>query len=487
MTPEFEFPRLLISAQKGGAGKTLFSLGLLAALVAEGKKVVPFKKGPDYIDAGWLSYAAKYSCYNLDPFFMSHEVILSSFVTHALEGNLSVIEGNRGLLDGVDIEGTCSSAQLARILKAPVILVLDCTKVTRSLAAFVKGCQAIEPDIVIGGVILNQIVRPRHEKIITQSIEKYTGLEVLGILPRLKKFSFPMRHLGLLPWQEHGEGEIVVQRLAQAVKENVNLERICEIARKAPPLKGKPFAWAKRESLVKIGVFRDKAFQFYYPENLAFLESLGAEILYLDALRDKSLPADIHALYIGGGFPETQGEALEANRSLREDLREAANAGLPIYAECGGLMFLGRRIIWRGKVFEMVGALPVDFEVKDRPQGHGYVKATIIEKNPFYEPGTKIVGHEFHYSKPINCTPSEITLCMKLDKGHGFCDKLDGVVYRNIFGAYTHVHVLGQPAWALGLLKAALNWKEGISSNMRDVLQPRSLVLNGINQTIKLK
>lgn len=478
----FNLPRLVISAQKGGAGKTLFALGLVAALRGIGQKVVPFKKGPDYIDAGWLSFAAKHPCYNLDPFFMDPAVILASFLGHASEDAIAVIEGNRGLLDGVDPEGTCSTAQLARILSAPVVLVLDCTKVTRSLAAFVKGCQVLEEGLSFGGVILNQIVRARHEEIITRSIEQYTGLKVLGIMPRLKNFSLPMRHLGLLPWQEHGEGEGVIKQLSQVVSENVDLEAIKEIAQAASPLYGDPLTWPKGQARVKIGIFRDRAFQFYYPENLAALEALGAELVFLDALETSSLPSDLSALYIGGGFPETQAEELSANETFRRDLKIALEEGLPVYAECGGLMYLGRTLRWRGKTYEMVGVLPVDFEVKERPQGHGYVKATVVKPNPFYPVGTKILGHEFHYSRPVNVKEDQISLVLNLEKGHGFVQKLDGVVYRNVFGAYTHVHVLGQPLWAKGLLEAAQRWKAGERSDWR-VVSPPEFLMGAYRQT----
>ncbi|WP_457755632.1 cobyrinate a,c-diamide synthase [Thermodesulfatator indicus] len=485
MSSLINFPRLLISAQKGGAGKTLVSLGLVSALSSIGSNVIPFKKGPDYIDAGWLAFAAKRPCYNLDPFLMSSEIILSSFLSHAASDAIAIIEGNRGLFDGVDVQGSCSSAQLARILKTPVILVLDCTKVTRTLAAFVKGCQVLEPDLIFGGVILNQIVRLRHADIITRSIETYTDLNVLGVLPRLKNFSFPMRHLGLLPWQEHGEGEVIIKILTEKIKENVDLDKVLEVAQNAPSFSSSvPIFWPNREKDVKIGVFRDEAFQFYYPENLEALTALGAELIFLDALRDSSLPS-LDALYIGGGFPETQAEYLEANSSLRKDIKEAALAGLPIYAECGGLMYLGRRILWQNKAFDMVGALPIDFEVGEKPQGHGYVKAKIVAENPFYPLNMELSGHEFHYSKPINWQKGDFSLVMKLSKGHGFYQGYDGVVYKNIFGAYTHVHVLGIPVWAVGLIEAAKKWKEGLTFDFRNICQDQTLVLNGINNFIK--
>ncbi len=453
------FPRLVISGQSGGAGKTLFTLGLLGALRQKGYRPVPFKKGPDYIDAGWLSFAAAHPCYNLDPFFMSEETIRSSFLYRLEEGDLAVIEGNRGLLDGVDVEGSCSTAQLARTLKAPIVLVLNCTKVTRSLAAFVKGCQIIEKDLCFSGVILNQIVRARHERIIRETIEKYTDLKVMGVLPRLRNFAFPMRHLGLLPWQEHGTGEAVVARLSELVLENVDLEGLLQVAQRAPLLEGRPLCWLKEPNEVTIGIFRDRAFQFYYPENLEALRSYGAEVLEFDSFELRGLP-EVDALYIGGGFPETQAEALAENYTLRQEIREAIEAGLPVYAECGGLMYLGEYIFWRGKKYPMVGALPLDFEVCERPQGHGYVRGRVTGANAFYPQGVLILGHEFHYSRPINLKENAVSFAFTLEKGQGFGQKLDGVVYRNVLGAYTHVHSLGQPDWAGGLVKAAQAWKK---------------------------
>jgi cobyrinic acid a,c-diamide synthase len=453
----FDVPRLIIAAPRGGAGKTLCTLGLLAALRAKGHRVVPFKKGPDYIDAGWLSFAAGSPCYNLDPFFMSEKVLVSSFLAHSQEGSLAIIEGNRGLFDGVDPEGTCSTAQLARVLKAPVLLVLDCTKVTRTLAAFVKGCQVLEEGMEIAGIILNQIVRARHEKIIRESIERYTGVPVLGVLPRLKKFAFPMRHLGLLPWQEHEDGDVIVERLREVFLENVDLSAIEALARKAPPLEGEPLSFEVSSPEVTIGVFRDAAFQFYYPENLKTLEVLGAKVVEFNALTLQRLP-QVEALYIGGGFPETQAPFLAENRTLRQDLKEAIESGLPVYAECGGLMFLGREILWQGKSFPMVGALPLDFEVCEHPQGHGYVIGQVVRENPFYPVGASIRGHEFHYSRPVNIR-EDLPFAFRLEKGHGFGARQDGILYRNILGAYTHVHVLGVPVWAEGLVTAAKEYK----------------------------
>ncbi|OAQ21321.1 cobyrinate a,c-diamide synthase [Thermosulfurimonas dismutans] len=454
MSYSFQIPRVVIAAQKGGAGKTFFTLGLLTALRKRGFKVVSFKKGPDYIDAGWLYRASGYPCRNLDPFLMDDETILALFSRGVQGSEVAIIEGNRGLYDGVDLEGSCSTARLARLLKAPIVLVLDCTKVTRTMAALLKGFLEFEEGVEIKGVILNRVARARHENIITRSIEYYTGIPVLGVLPRIKVL-FPERHLGLVPWQEFTLEESLFSKLEEIFRKNVDVSRIIDLAHQVPPLEVSPkeiFISSHELEGVRIGVLRDKAFQFYYPENLEALSALGAELVFLDALKESRLP-DIQALYIGGGFPETQAEALSENRSFMKDLKEAVEDGLPVYAECGGLMYLGEKIIWKGKTFPMTGVLPIDFEVKERPQGHGYTVVRVDEQNPFYPTGTVLQGHEFHYSLPIVKDDSRLKFCFKVERGFGFDGRRDGVLYKRALGTYTHVHVASTPAWLAGMCR----------------------------------
>ena len=450
---ELIIPRLVIGAQKGGAGKTFFTLGLLSALKERGWQVAAFKKGPDYIDAGWLSRAAGAPCRNLDPFLMDERALLSVFLKGVKGAQIAVVEGNRGLYDGVDLEGSCSTAQLARILRAPVILVLDCTKVTRTLAALLKGFLEFE-DTEIKGVVLNRVARSRHENIITRSIEHYTGVPVLGAIPRLK-VAFPERHLGLVPWQEYHTEEGLLQKLRASILENIDLEKIEEIAREAPsfPISQEELRLPRVLQGVRIGVLWDRAFQFYYPENLEALEGLGAELLFMDALSASGLPP-LEALYIGGGFPETQAEALAENLSFRREIKAAAQEGLPIYAECGGLMYLGERILWKAKAYPMCGVLPLDFEVKERPQGHGYTVVRVIEDNPYYPKGHVIQGHEFHYSLPRVRGEKELRFCFKVERGFGFDGQRDGVLYKNTFGTYTHVHAASTQSWVRGMVQA---------------------------------
>ncbi len=386
---------------------------------------------------------------------MSEDQILRIFSLGAQAADMAVIEGNRGLFDGVDLEGSCSTARLARLLKAPVVLVLDCTKVTRSLAALVKGFQSFEEEVKIRGVVLNRVARPRHENIITRSIEHYTGVSVLGALPKIK-FPFPERHLGLIPWQEYQAEEDLFGILEETLLKSLDLDRLLEIAQEAEPLElRKETLWASSTELggVRVGVIRDRAFQFYYPENLEALEALGAELVFIDALKDKRLP-EIQALYIGGGFPETQAEALSENHSFLKDLREAGEEGLPIYAECGGLMYLGETVSWKGRTFPMCGLLSIDFEVRERPVGHGYAVVRVGAENPFYPVGRLIQGHEFHYSLPRIKDPRKVRLVLEVERGFGFDGKKDGAVYKRVFGTYTHVHVVSTPLWLEGMVKA---------------------------------
>jgi len=304
----FQKPRLVIAAMRGGAGKTLISLGLLAAWRDyHGLRVVPFKKGPDYIDSGWLAMAAQQPCYNLDPFLMTAEEMLRSFVQRSNTGDISVIEGNRGLYDGVDIRGSFSTAELAKLLRAPVILIVDATKVTRTAAAQVLGCIQFDPEVEIAGVLLNQVSGKRHEQILKGAIEHYCKIPVLGVIPRENRNLFPERHLGLVPPQESDNISGALAFASKQINEHVDLEALWRIAKtveslgwplpQVDPQKGR----AGAEPVV-IGVIRDAAFQFYYPENLEALEERGAIIKEISCFTSRPLPP-LDALYIGGCFP----------------------------------------------------------------------------------------------------------------------------------------------------------------------------------------
>ncbi|MEZ0344708.1 MAG: cobyrinate a,c-diamide synthase [Caldimicrobium sp.] len=455
----FNIPRLTISSHRGGAGKTIFTLGLINLLNEKGIKIAPFKKGPDYIDAGWLSKIAEKPCRNLDLFLFDKKEVLFSFYLGSQNADIAILEGNRGLYDGVDEEGSCSTAELAKLLKSPVILVLDCTKATRSMAALVKGFMEFDKEIEIKGVILNNIARPRHEKIIRNSIERYTDAKVLGVIPRLKNM-VKERHLGLVTHFEKDSS--FLKDLRGKLSENVDLENIIELAKKVSPLEIPEFSLVKgvKTYKVKIGVFLDQAFQFYYPENFEFLQSYGAELFFINSFEERRLPSDISGLYLGGGFPEIFAQALAENKELKKDVKEAIESGMPVYAECGGLMYLGKEIEWQGKNFPMTGVLPIKFKVDTKPHGHGYVIARVESENPYFKINDTILGHEFHYSYPYKMELKKgMKFVFKLEKGTGLDGIRDGILYKNLFASYTHIHIFSVKYWAENFLELAYKFK----------------------------
>ncbi len=457
----YKIPRVVIAGLRGGSGKTTLSVSLCRALTASGRSVTAFKKGPDYIDAGWLSKATGRDCFNLDTYLIPPELVFNSFVYHTRGSDIAVVEGNRGLFDGVDAGGTFSTAELSKELKAPVLLVVDCTKTTTTIAALLKGAASFDPEVNIAGVILNNIAGKRHEMVIREAIREYTPLEVVGSVRKLSDIDMIERHMGLKPYHEHRDVEGVIERLTEQVLKGIELERIVEIASKAPELtcEENPDPYERRDSpqRVTIGVIRDRAFQFYYPENLNALKGLGAELIEIDATTMKELP-DVDGLYIGGGFPETNALLLSENRSFMKELKEQVEAGLPLYAECGGLMYLGQYIEFQGKRYEMTGILPMGFILHERPVAHGYTVVEVVRDNPFYPRGTVIKGHEFHYSAPKGYN-QDIGFAFKMLRGKGVGNAMDGIVYKNVLATYTHVHTFGTPQWAKALVSASLRYR----------------------------
>jgi cobyrinic acid a,c-diamide synthase len=449
---------IVVAGLAGGSGKSVVAVGLTAALAHQGKVVIPFKKGPDYIDAGWMKLAAGRNCYNLDPFLMSAESIKASFLEHSADGDIAVLEGNRGLYDGVNIEGGYSTAELALSLNLPILLVVNCTKTTRTVAAMVLGCMKLDERIDIRGVVLNQIGTKRHQSIVTQAVEKYTGLPVLGAVPRMKRDIFPMRHLGVTPHQEYEGSDEAIQLLAGIATDHLDLDRIQEIM--APINKRNPVSLQQApEKKLRIGLLMDAAFQFYYSENLEALEQAGAELISINAMEEQELP-ELDGLYIGGGFPETSAKALAANVSFRESVKAAAGNGLPIYAECGGLIYLGESIEIDGEEHPLANVFPVRFGMSKKPQAHGYSIFEVDGKNPFYAKGTEIKGHEFRYSTILKWPGNSQELSLKMKRGVGFSEGREGLTMNNVLALYTHIHALGTPEWAVGFMRRCREVKE---------------------------
>lgn len=457
-------PRVVIAALKGGAGKTFLSVGLVAALQKRGLSLAVFKKGPDYIDAGWLGLAAQTDCYNLDPYLFTREILQQSFIRRSAGRQLAVVEGNRGLFDGVDALGSYSTAEMAKQLNAPVILIVDATKVTRTAAAMVMGCRILDRDVNLQGVILNRVAGARHESILRASIEEAASVPVIGSVMKMPLENFPQRHLGLLPLQEHPQAAEFVREAQEVVSRSVDLDKVLAIAASAGPI-----TVASHESEIhvsrtadfqglRIGILKDSAFQFYYPENLEALKQGGARLVELSALVRSELP-ELDGLYIGGGFPETHAELLADNEQFKGSLRKAVERGLPVYAECGGLMYLSRSLRIDESVFPMVGILPVDTVLERNPQGHGYIRVEVTAANPFYPLGTVLTGHEFHYSHVTPVEGMGGSYAFQVLRGHGMDGARDGICTANVLGTYVHVHALGTPLWAAGILKRAHSFR----------------------------
>jgi cobyrinic acid a,c-diamide synthase len=441
--------RLLISAAHKSSGKTTVSLGLCAALAARGLAVQPFKKGPDYIDPMWLGRAAGRPCHNLDFHCMTHSEILSVVGHHTGSADIALIEGNKGLYDGLDLEGSNSNAALAKLTQTPVVLVLDARGMTRGIAPLILGNQAFDPEVNIAGVILNQLGGSRHESKLRAVIEHYTDIPVIGGVHRDKALEIVERHLGLIPSNEADTADTKIATIRALIEQQVDLDRLLAVAGDTPlefaPL---PLASATGKRPVRIGIARDAAFGFYYPDDLDALQQAGAELVMFDTLRDPRLP-EVDGLFIGGGFPETHMQALEQNTALRSAIRIAIENGLPAYAECGGLMYLSRSLSWHGRRCEMVGVIPADCVMHERPQGRGYVRLQETRHAP-WPPGPQeqaFAAHEFHYSSLENL-PDTLQFAYEVKRGSGIDEYHDGIVMYRLLACYSHMRDTGQHHWA---------------------------------------
>jgi len=444
--------RLFISAARKSSGKTSISIGLCAALRQRGLGVQPFKKGPDYIDPHWLALAAARPCYNLDFYTMERDEILQTVADRSAGADISLIEGNKGLYDGLDLDGSNSNAALAELLRTPVVLVLDARGMTRGIAPLILGYQAFDRNIDIRGVILNRLGGFRHESKLRNVIEHYTDVKVIGAVHHDARFDIEERHLGLVPGHEDNAASAKIAQLREAVQEQVDLDSLIEIAGSAPPLPAStpveiPPAEAAGTADVRIGIVRNAAFGFYYPDDLEALEHAGAVLIDIDNIEDTSL-ADIDGLFIGGGFPETHMRALEANHGFREQLRLAIDDGLPVYAECGGLMYLARSITWNGECRDMVGAIEGDIVMEARPQGRGYAQ---LRENPSslwpLRTDDVIPCHEFHYSRFINLDKNA-RFAFRVLRGAGIDGENDGYIRNNMLACYIHQRNTRNNHWA---------------------------------------
>lgn len=443
-----------LTATHKSSGKTVIAIGLCRAFAQRGITVQPFKKGPDYIDPIWLGMAARRACHNLDFHTMQGDEIRSTFERYARTAEVALVEGNKGLYDGVDTLGSDSNAALVQLLGVPAVLVVDCAGMTRGIAPLLLGYRQFDPQLSFAGVILNRVSGSRHEAKLRAAVERYTDFRVLGAVARDRHLEIVERHLGLIPGNEVGSAEDFIANIAHVVGQQVDLEALeaLRTGTLAPAINA-----AKLSSLptmpnseVRIGIARDAAFGFYYPGDLESLTAAGAKLVPIDTLRDTELPR-LDGLFIGGGFPETQMQQLEANQRLRHAIREAIKGGLPVYAECGGLMYLSRSIRWLGRRCEMVGAIPADTEMCDRPQGRGYVRLRETGNGlwPLRTEDSALAefpAHEFHYSKLVNY--DEFRYAYQVVRGHGIDGQHDGIVIGNMLASFSHLRNVATNRWA---------------------------------------
>ena len=438
-------PRVFISAAHKSSGKTTLTLGLCAALHARGHAVQPFKKGPDYIDPLWLGMAAQRPCYNLDFHMMQRAEIEQQFARAAANVRISLIEGNKGLYDGLDLDGSNSNAALAKLLGAPVVLVIDARGMTRGVAPLILGYQAFDRDIRIAGVILNNLGGSRHESKLRAVIEHYTDVEVIGAVQHDASMQIAERHLGLVPANEQDAAYARIRHVGERVAAQVNLDRLLAIADSAPaldiPLPAEAAAAAQR---LRIGIVHDQAFGFYYSEDLDSLRAANVDLIDIDTLHAQALP-DMDGLIIGGGFPEMFMAELEANTALRTQIRGAIEAGLPTYAECGGLMYLSRSLSWQGRTCEMVGVVPGNTVMHERPVGRGYARLQPTGEDRWQETAL-IPAHEFHYSSLENL-PTDSIYAYQVERGHGIDGQHDGYQLHNLLAGYVHRRGTGVQGW----------------------------------------
>ena len=452
------YPRLTIAATHSGTGKTTLTMAIILALKRRGLAVQPYKAGPDYIDPGFHTLAAGIPCRNLDTRMLSPDTVREIFQRSAEKADISVIEGVMGLYDGAGaLDERGSTAHLAKTLLTPVILCIDASAMARSAAAVALGFTRYDPAVPVGGFLFNNVGSRRHFDTLKAAVEDATGIPVFGYIKRTRDALLPERHLGLVPaWESRTLPESIL-KLSRDIEETVEIDSLIEAARAAPPIPDtRGSILPKREKntpkAVKIACAMDPAFHFYYQDNLDILELLGAELIYFSPLRDEGLPGGIDGVYLGGGYPELHAEALESNSGMRWALREACEDGLPVYAECGGLMYLMEGLItFEGRRHEMTGVFTGAVRMEKKLYALGYYTATALRDSVAAEEGWKIPGHVFHWSSLID-TGKENEFAFRL-KAPGKEPVYDGLIRRNTLASYFHIHFASDIRWASRFLE----------------------------------
>lgn len=448
--------RLVIAGVRSGVGKTTITAGLIAALARRGLVVQPFKTGPDYIDPTYHTLAAGRPCRNLDSWMVPPERVRALFGHVAADAELAVVEGVMGIYDGFSYESEeGSTAQVAKLLESPVVLLIDAGKMARSAGAVALGYQQFDRDLPLAGFIVNQVGSDNHGRGVATAIQQATGLPVLGWLTRDSELEIPERHLGLVPTAEPGRWQAFIEAAASRVEQGLDVDRLLAIARQAGPLL-KPdlpelLGLSRPEGAARpvIAVARDEAFNFTYEDNLDLLRTAGAELAFFSPLHDSSLPDRAAAIILSGGFPELYAGQLAANPSIQAALREAHRQNVPIYAECGGLMYLTEAITdLEGHVYPMVGLLPGRSVMSRRRLTLGYRLAQAVSDSWLLPAGETVRGHEFHYStwedRPADLPPA-YQLLPRSGQGE---PRQEGANLGSLWASYVHLHFWGKPELA---------------------------------------
>ena len=436
----------IISSTKKSSGKTIFTTGLLRLMRNLNIKLAPFKKGPDFIDPLWLSEAAGNPCYNLDFYTSSEFEIKKLFKSHTSTADMAVIEGNKGLFDGLSVSGCDSNAALANLLKLEVILVLDCTGTTRGVAPLLSGYKNFDKKIKFKGVILNKIANDRHEGKIVSSINEYTDFKILGSIHRNKKLEVIERHLGLEPVFQSTNANRIITQVSKIIKSSVDLAEFIPKKKKKSVLKKTITPKRKPEyKNIRLGIALDRAFGFYYPDDMEKFKELGVSLKTFDTINDKKLPS-VDALFIGGGFPETVAPLLARNKKIKSLIFSFVSSGKPVYAECGGLMYLCEYMIIKNKKYKMVGLIKGEITMHEKPVGRGYIKLKMKPNHPWNKTQCEIKAHEFHYSD-IKLLNKKYKFAYDVKRGYGIDGKKDGLIYKNLLASYSHLRDTKQSSW----------------------------------------
>jgi cobyrinic acid a,c-diamide synthase len=457
-----QYPRLIMAGVQSGVGKTTLTLGTIAALHRRGLKVQPFKTGPDYIDSGLHFWAAGRPSYNLDTWMCPPDMVRQVFSAHASQADISVIEGVMGLFDGARVGGLQgSSADLALLLEAPVILVVNVEAMAQSCIALVKGYRDYHPRVKLGGVILNR-ASAYHRTYIQPAMEQELGLPVLGCLEPNKEIHMPERHLGLLPADENRELAGLIQGMADMVEKHLDLDRLLKIARTAPATD--IVAEKNREPRrARLGVARDQAFSFYYQDSLDFLEEKGVQLVFFSPMKDEALP-EVDGLYFGGGFPEMFIEPLSVNQAMINAISRAHRSGMPVYAECGGYMYLCRELEdWSGRVWKGAGLVPARIKMTRHLQALGYIEARALKDSPLAAAGEILRGHEFHYSRieAMDNGPNAFAFY----GGRNADGRPEGYADGNLLASYLHIQMRAHPAAVERFIQACASYRENVTGD----------------------